>query len=68
MLRALPFQVPMAARSLSITHGSHARFPRAEPELEIGDAEVARRLYEGLIESFAPPDKIFLTPAYQVLG
>ena len=67
-LRTLPFQVPATAASLSITNGSHARFLRAELELELGDPEVARYLFAGLVDSFAPPDKLFLAPAYRRLG
>jgi tetratricopeptide (TPR) repeat protein len=68
ILRSLPFQVPNTATSLSITTGSHARFLRAELEMESGDPEVARYLFEGLVHSFSPPDKLFLAPAYERLG
>jgi tetratricopeptide (TPR) repeat protein len=68
VLRTLRFQVPATAGSLSITHGSHARFRRAELELELGDPEVARYLYAGLVETFSPPDKLFLASSYARLG
>jgi len=68
VLRSLPFQLPLTARSLSVSTGSHARYLRAELELEMGDLEAARYLFAGLVESFAPPDKIFLANAYERLG
>ncbi len=68
VLRSLPFQLPSTAGSLSITTGSHARHLRAELELELGDPEAARFLFAGLVEGFSPPDKIFLTNAYERLG
>jgi tetratricopeptide (TPR) repeat protein len=68
VLRALPFQLPLTAASLSITTGSHARYQRAELELEYGDPEAARLLYAGLIEGFAIPDKLFLVHAHERLG
>jgi tetratricopeptide (TPR) repeat protein len=67
-LRSLPYQLPNTATSLSITTASHARFLRAELEWEIGDPDAARYLYEGLVHTFAPPDKLFLAPAYERLG
>jgi tetratricopeptide (TPR) repeat protein len=68
VLRGLPFQLPMTAGALSVTAGSHARHLRAELELELGDPEVARYLYAGLVEGFSPPDKLFLANAYDRLG
>lgn len=68
VLRTLPFQLPLTAQSLSVSTGSHARHLRAELELELGDPEAARYLYAGLVESFAPPDKLFLANAYARLG
>lgn len=35
---------------------------------DFGDPEVARYLYAGIVEGFAPPDKLFLAPAYERLG
>jgi tRNA A-37 threonylcarbamoyl transferase component Bud32 len=67
-LRALRFQVPQTANSLAITAGSYARYRRAELELELGHAEVARQYYEGLVASFTPSDKFFLANAYERLG
>jgi tetratricopeptide (TPR) repeat protein/tRNA A-37 threonylcarbamoyl transferase component Bud32 len=68
VLRTVAYQVPPTATALSITQGSHARFLRAELELERGDPEVARAFYEGLVNDFAPPDKLFLTASYERLG
>ncbi len=68
LLRGVKYQVPSAANSLSITVASHARFLRAELELERGDREVARYLYEGIVNAFTPADKIFLANAYERLG
>ncbi len=68
LLRTLAYQVPPTANDLSITHGSHARFLRAELELERGDPEVARYFYEGIVNDFAPPDKLFLVSSYERLG
>lgn len=67
-LRELRFQVPQTANSLAITTGSAARYRRAELELEVGDADVARGLYEGIVMSFAPSDKFYLASAYERLG
>jgi predicted TPR repeat methyltransferase len=36
--------------------------------MELGDPEVARYLYAGLVEGFTPPDKLFLANAYVRLG
>jgi tetratricopeptide (TPR) repeat protein len=68
LLRTLRFQVPQTANSLSITSGSHARYLRAELELELGDPAVARGFYAGLVESFTPADKLFLATSYERLG
>jgi tRNA A-37 threonylcarbamoyl transferase component Bud32/Tfp pilus assembly protein PilF len=68
VLRSLRFQVPQTANSLAITSGSHARYRRAELEIELGDPEVARQYYEGLVASFTPSDKLFLATAYERLG
>lgn len=68
ILRSLEYQLPMTANSLQITHASHARWLRAELEFEIGDREVARHLYDGFVDPFAPPDKIYMAPAYERLG
>ena len=68
ILRSLRYQLPNTANSLSITMASHARFLRAELEWAMGDPEAARYLYEGLVHTFAPPDKLFLAAAYERLG
>ncbi|HSG09474.1 MAG TPA: hypothetical protein VLA36_14025, partial [Longimicrobiales bacterium] len=68
ILRGLRFQLPNTATSLSITGASHARFLRAELEYELGDPELARRLYEGLVGSFTPSDKLFLASSLERLG
>lgn len=67
-LRSLTYQLPLTASALSVTTASHARHLQAELEWEMGDREVARYLYAGLVEGFAPPDKIFLANAYERLG
>lgn len=66
--RTQRFQVPQTADALAITGGTAARYRRAELELELGDPEVARALYEGLVASFTPPDKLYLASAYERLG
>jgi len=33
-----------------------------------GDPEVARYFYEGIVNDFTPPDKLFLTTSYERLG
>jgi hypothetical protein len=38
------------------------------PSVELGDPEVARQHYEGLVASFTPSDKFFLATAYERLG
>lgn len=68
VLRALQFQVPQTANALAITSGSAARFRRAELEVEWGDPEVARGIYEGFVRGFAPTDKFYLAAAYERLG
>ncbi len=70
ILRALPYQLPLTAGSLSITTASHARFLRAELEMALpqGDREAARYLYAGMVQGFTPPDKLFLASAYERLG
>jgi tetratricopeptide (TPR) repeat protein len=68
VLRGLRFQVPTTASALAITTGAHARFRRAELELELGDPEVARQLYEGIVLPFEPTTKLFLVDAYERLG
>jgi hypothetical protein len=36
--------------------------------MEIGDAEAARHLFEGLVNTFSASDKLFLAEAYERLG
>jgi tetratricopeptide (TPR) repeat protein len=68
ILRGLRYQLPNTATSLSLTGASHARFLRAELEHELGDPELARRLYEGLVGPFNPADKLFLAHSLERLG
>jgi len=68
VLRGLGFQVPTTASALAITTGAHARFRRAELEFELGDPEVARQFYEGIVLPFEPTTKLFLVDAYERLG
>jgi tetratricopeptide (TPR) repeat protein len=68
VLQGLRFQVPTTAGALAITTGAHARFRRAELELELGDPEVARQFYEGIVFPFEPTTKLFLVDAYERLG
>jgi serine/threonine protein kinase len=68
ILRGLRYQLPNTATSLSLTGASHARFLRAELEYELGDPELARRLYEGLVGPFNPADKLFLAHAIERVG
>ncbi len=68
LCRTLHFELPMTAGALAITAGSQARFLRAELELELGDPEVARQFYQGLVDTFTPSDKLFLPVAYERMG
>jgi tetratricopeptide (TPR) repeat protein len=68
LLRRLRFEVPQTANSLAITAGSHARYRRAQLELELGEPEAALQYYDGLVRSFTPSDKFFLANAYEALG
>ena len=67
-LRALRFQLPQTANSLAITDGTAARYRWAELELELGDPDLARGLFEGLVKASSASDKFYLASAYERLG
>jgi tetratricopeptide (TPR) repeat protein len=68
ILRSMDYQIPHASTVQPLPDLVRSRFVRAELERQIGDRDVARRLYVGLDESWSPWDSYLRPLAYRSLG
>jgi len=68
LLRSIRCDTPHAATVRAISDGSRWRFLRAELELRLGDASLARNYYLGFDQSWSPWDTYQRPMVYQRLG